>query len=97
MSKNFSQTGIGQSVEYSDGGARVKDNTGVIEIRDNADAVFANCRGADPVIADDLTTKRYVDAIAVGEVNTYRTLIRSVLRCLVSRNSRPMYRAASRI
>lgn len=70
MSVNYSQTGIGVSVEYSQGGARVKDNTGVIEIRDNADAVFTQCRGADPLIADDLATKRYVDALVVGEVNT---------------------------
>lgn len=74
MSVNYSQTGIGESVEYSQGGARVKDNTGVIEIRDNADAVFANCRGADPIIADDLATKRYVDGIAAGEVNTASNL-----------------------
>ena len=74
MSVNYSQTGIGQSVEYSQGGARVRDNTGVIEIRDNADAVFTQCRGADPVIADDLATKRYVDGIAVGEVNTASNL-----------------------
>jgi hypothetical protein len=70
MSANYSQSGIGVSVEYSQGGARVKDNTGVIEIRDNADAVFTQCRGADPIIADDLATKRYVDALVLGEVNT---------------------------
>jgi hypothetical protein len=70
MSVNYSQSGIGVSVEYSQGGARVKDNTGVIEIRDNADAVFTQCRGADPIIADDLATKRYVDALVLGEVNT---------------------------
>jgi len=73
VSKNFTQTGIGQSVEFSDGGARVKDNTGAIEIRDNSDASYAVCRGADPVTDDDLATRRYVISTA-GEVNTASNL-----------------------
>jgi len=73
VSKNFTQTGIGQSVEFSDGGARVKDNTGAIEIRDNSDASYAVCRGADPVTDDDLATRRYVISTA-GEANTASNL-----------------------
>jgi len=70
MSKNYSQTGIGDSVEFSKGGSRVRENTGVLEVRDNADTAFTQCRGADPVIDDDLATKRYVDSTSSGEVNT---------------------------
>lgn len=79
MSVNYSQTGIGQSVEYSQGGARVKDNTGVIEIRNNADTVFTQCRGADPLIDDDLATKRYVDATAGGITPAQHETLRQLI------------------
>lgn len=46
------------------GGPQFKNDTGEIDARDAADAIFVNVRGADPVIDDDLTTKRYVDALA---------------------------------
>lgn len=61
MSVDYSQTGISQSVCYSKQGARVRNNSGTIEIRNNADTVFTQCRGADPVGNDDFATKRYVD------------------------------------
>jgi hypothetical protein len=42
----------------------------VLEVRDPANAAFANMRGADPVTADDLATKRYVDSAAGGANGT---------------------------
>ena len=42
-------------------GPQIKNNAGVIEHRNAADAAFVIARGADPVGADDLTTKRYAD------------------------------------
>jgi len=50
------------------GGPNLKDNGGEIEARNAADAAFVNVRGADPVIADDLVTKRYADAIPASAV-----------------------------
>ena len=43
-------------------GPQLKNNAGVVEARNSADAAFVKVRGADPVIADDLVTKRYGDA-----------------------------------
>lgn len=45
-----------------------------VEARVALGGAFQNVRGADPVIADDLVTKRYVDALPVGEVNTASNL-----------------------
>ena len=44
------------------GGPQLKDDTGEIDARNAADAAYVNVRGADPIIADDLVTKRYVTA-----------------------------------
>lgn len=41
--------------------------TGELETRDAADAAYANHRGADPVVDDDLATKRYVDTLVTSE------------------------------
>jgi len=41
----------------------IKNNAGVMEARDNADAAYINVRGADPVIDDDLVTLRYFNAV----------------------------------
>lgn len=42
-------------------GPNVKNNSGVVEFRDNADAAFVIARGLDPVGANDLVTKNYFD------------------------------------
>lgn len=44
------------------GGPQWKANSGQLEGRDSADAAFVNVRGLDPVIDDDLVTKRYFEA-----------------------------------
>lgn len=49
------------------GGPQLKDNGGNIDARDSGDAAYINVRGLDPVIDDDLTTKRYVDGAIVGD------------------------------
>ena len=43
-------------------GPRVKNNSGALEARDFADAVYANMRGADPLIDDDLITLRHFNS-----------------------------------
>jgi len=58
MSKNYSQTGVGTSVEYGLGGARVRDESGAVAIRDNADSAYAIGRCADPVGLDDIVNLR---------------------------------------
>ena len=37
-------------------------NSGALEARNAANSAYANARGADPIVADDLVTKRYGDA-----------------------------------
>jgi hypothetical protein len=66
MSKNFTQDGIGGSVELSDGGPRLKENTTAIEARTNDDTAFVQGRGADPLAADDWVTLRHFDASAAS-------------------------------
>ena len=48
--------------QLGDQGPQLKNNAGVVEARNSADAAFVKVRGADPVGADDLVTKRYGDA-----------------------------------
>lgn len=66
MSKNFTQTGIGGSVELSDGGPRLKENTTALEARTNDDTAFVQGRGADPLTADDWVTLRHFNASAAS-------------------------------
>jgi len=66
MSKNYNQTGLGTSVEYGKGGARVRDSTGVVEFRDNADAAFAQARCADPTTLDDVVNLRTLQNAQAG-------------------------------
>lgn len=40
----------------------INQNSTALETRNAANNAYANHRGADPVIADDLVTKRYGDA-----------------------------------
>jgi len=51
-------------------GPQLKNNAGAIENRNAGDTAFAVARGATPVADNDLTTKAYVDALAVRYVVT---------------------------
>lgn len=42
-------------------GPNIKNSSGVVEFRDNADAAYVIARGLDPVGANDLVTKNYFD------------------------------------
>lgn len=44
------------------GGPNIKSTGGALESRNAADAAYANMRGADPLVADDLITLRHFDA-----------------------------------
>jgi len=59
--KRYSQKGLGSDVEFGKGGPRVKDSSGVVEHRDNADSAYAIVRGGTPVGDNDLTTKSWVE------------------------------------
>ena len=63
MSKNYTLTGIGSNVEVGKDGPRIKDNSGVVEIKDNTDSALAVIRGADAIGSTDLVTKSQLDAI----------------------------------
>jgi len=64
MSKNYRQTGVSGSLEFGKGGARVRNNGGVIEARNTGDTALAVLRAADPVAATDLVTKQYLESKA---------------------------------
>lgn len=66
MSKNYNQGGIGTSVEYGKGGARVRDSGGVVEFRDNPDSVYAQARCADPTTLDDVVNLRTLQQSQAG-------------------------------
>jgi len=59
--KKYGLSGIGDNVELSKGGSRIKENAGVIEARNAADADYVIVRGADPVNDNDLVTKKYLE------------------------------------
>ena len=63
MSKNYTLDGIAESVELSNGGARIKNNAGVLQARDNADSVLAKIQAATPTVGDDVVNKTYADAL----------------------------------
>jgi hypothetical protein len=64
MSKSYRQSGVSAVLEFSKGGAKVKNSSGVVEARNNGDSAYAVVRGADPVNANDLVTKQYLEAHA---------------------------------
>jgi len=55
-------------------GAQIKNNAGAVEMRNSADSGFAVARGATPVAANDLATKAYVDAGAIGPDGGVQTI-----------------------
>ena len=61
MSVDYTQRGLGPSVEIGKGGPRVKDGAGVLQSRNNADTALARMQGDTPVVGDDFATKDYVD------------------------------------
>lgn len=46
------------------GGPQIKNNSGIIEARNNADSAFTVVRGASPVADNDLVTKLYADSLS---------------------------------
>ncbi len=72
-SKHFGQSGIGNSVEFGKSGGRIKNNAGVLEVRNNADSAYAIMRGADPIADSDLVTKKFletqVNVFVTGQIN----------------------------
>jgi len=60
-SKNYGQIGVGSPIELGKGGAKVKNNSGVVEARNNADDDFAVVRAASPLGDDDVATKAWVE------------------------------------
>ena len=58
--KDFDQIGVGPTVELGKGGTKFKENSGVMEARNNADSAYAIFRAATPVGDDDVATKGWV-------------------------------------
>lgn len=66
MSHNWNQTGVGTSVAYGKDGARVRDESGAIALRNNADSGYAVGRCADPVGLDDVVNLRTLQQSQAG-------------------------------
>ena len=62
MTKKYRQSGVSNVLEFSKGGAKVKNSSGAIEARNNGDSAYAVLRAADPVAANDVVTKQYLEA-----------------------------------
>lgn len=71
--KNYEQSGIGSIVELGKGGSKVKENSGVIEAKNNTDTAFVKIRAAHPVDLNDVVTLQYLktkgDVIVTGQIN----------------------------
>lgn len=74
MSKNFTLDGIGDNTELGDGGPRIKDSSGTVQVRNAADSAFAKVQAGAGTAADDLVTKTQLDAVAAAGVPSSRTL-----------------------
>lgn len=61
---NYGLVGIGGNVEFGKGGPRWKNNSGVLQARNNVDGAFAVVEAAEPTAANHLATKAYVDRLA---------------------------------
>lgn len=59
--KSYDLNGVNGNVELGKGGPRVKDSSGAVEHRNNADDAYSIVRGADPVTDNDLATKGWVE------------------------------------
>lgn len=72
-SKNYGQIGIGSIVEFGKAGPQLKNNSGILEHRNNADDDFVIARGAHPIGDNDLVTKYYLetraDVIVTGQID----------------------------
>lgn len=73
MSKNHHLEGIGSNVEIGKRGPRIRDNSDVIEHRNQADDAFVIVRGDHPVGDNDLVTKKYLETranvIVTGQID----------------------------
>ena len=71
--KNFGLTGVGSNVQLGKGGPRVKNNAGVVEVKNAADNAFAVFRVGDCVGLDDAVNKRYLETranvIVTGQID----------------------------
>jgi hypothetical protein len=62
MSKHYDLNGVSGNTELGKNGPRVKDESGTVAHRNSADSGYVVARGADPVIDDDLVTRRFYNA-----------------------------------
>lgn len=61
--KNFGLAGVGTNVQFGKGGAKLVQASNAFSFRKNDNSGFTNVKVAFPVVADDATTKQYVDGL----------------------------------
>lgn len=62
MSKNYTLDGIGENIEFGKGGPRIKNNSGVMEVKNAADTDLVPLGVGDGSAANDAATKGQLDA-----------------------------------
>lgn len=67
MSKDYGLTGVGSPLEVTKGGAKLKNNSGVLESRNNADDAYAILRAADGSASNDVVNKGQLDAAVASD------------------------------
>lgn len=69
MSKNYELDGIGNSFEVGVGGGRIKNVSGELQVRNNADSGFGQLQVADGVDDQDAVNKSQLDAVISSQMN----------------------------
>ena len=75
--KKYGLSGVGSTVELGKQGAKIKNNAGVVEIKNNADDAFAKLRVANAVGSNDAVNKTTMET-AIGTALTSAVVYKSV-------------------
>lgn len=70
LSKQYGLSGTYSIIEIGKGGSKLKNNSGVLELRNNADGAFVIGRCLDPSGDDDIVNKRYLKTIGATTIVT---------------------------
>lgn len=73
MSKNYELDGVGNSFEVGVGGGRIKNVSGELQVRNNADSGYGQLQIADGVDDQDAVTKSQLDAVSGSQMNVVST------------------------
>ena len=64
--KQYGLSGVADDVQLGKGGGRLKYDTDHFKVRDSLDNNYVRLKSSDPISAEDVATKFYVDSVAQG-------------------------------